>query len=68
MTDREFWIQIRRGLIIMLDAIDQKFALNSVRPSAPASLQIHGAAPESPPSAVAQSSQERVSANGVRNR
>lgn len=52
----------------MLDAIDQKFALNSVRPSAPASLQIHGAAPESPPSAVAQSSQERVSANGVRNR
>jgi hypothetical protein len=64
VNDREFWVQIRRGLIVMIDAIDQKFALNSVRPSAPASLQITGAQPES----AAQASQERISVNGIRNR
>lgn len=62
MTDREFWIEMRRGLILMLDAIDHRFALNSVRPSAPASLR--GVPPES----LAQTLQERDSTNGVRNR
>lgn len=65
MNDREFWIQIRRGLIVMIDAIDHRFALPTVRSSAPASLH---AQPESPPGAVAQSSQEGISVNGVRNR
>ncbi len=64
MNDREFWIQIRRGLIVMLDAIDQKFALNSVRPSVPTSLQFKPAGAE-PPTSV---DQERISVNGVRNR
>lgn len=59
MNDREFWIQMRRGLIVMLDAIDQRFALNSVRPSTPAPL-LKGPTPES-------ASQERISVNGVRN-
>jgi hypothetical protein len=62
MTDREFWIQIRRGLIVMLDAIDVRFALNTVRPSAPASPPSRATTPESP------TSQERISANGIRNR
>lgn len=60
MTDREFWIQIRRGLIIMLDAIDHKFALNSVRPSAPPSLNIRPA--------LRQPSPERIESDGIRNR
>jgi hypothetical protein len=35
---REFWIQVRRGLILIIDAIDVRFALPSVRTrvSAPA--------------------------------
>lgn len=60
MNEREFWIEIRRGLILMLDAIDQRFALNSVRPSAPAALR--GLPPES------QASQERIGTNGLRHR
>jgi hypothetical protein len=37
---RAFWIKIRRGLIIVIDAIDERFALPTVRaidpPFAPA--------------------------------
>lgn len=62
MNDREFWIQIRRGLIMVLRAIDQRYALNSVRTSAHAPLLIKGVEPES------QTSQERISANVLRNR
>jgi hypothetical protein len=62
VNDREFWIQIRRGLIVMLDAIDVRFALNTVRSSAPASLK------DAPPESLAQAAPERISTNGVRNR
>jgi hypothetical protein len=27
MDDREFWIQLRRGLVVMLDAIEQQYDL-----------------------------------------
>ena len=30
---REFWVQVRRGLIMIIDAIDSRFALPSVRSS-----------------------------------
>ena len=32
---REFWVQIRRGLILIIDAIDARFALPSVRSAEP---------------------------------
>lgn len=61
MNDRDFWIQIRRGLIMVIDAIDHRFALNSVRPSAPASPQ-NGATRqyEPPQNAPARSYEERI--------
>lgn len=64
MNDRDFWVQVRRGLIMVIDAIDQRFALNSIRSSAPASLQITGVQPES----SAQVPEERISVNGIRDR
>lgn len=38
---RDFWIQVRRGLIMIIDAIDTRFALPSVRsPEAPFSASV----------------------------
>lgn len=69
MNDRDFWVQVRRGLIMVIDAIDQKFALNHIRAdiSAPAPLQTIGAARhhEPPQTAPARSSPERIGTDGV---
>lgn len=69
MNDRDFWLQVRRGLITVIDAIDQKFALNHIRAdlSAPASLPILGATRqhEPPHQAPARSSEERVGTDAI---
>ena len=32
MNEREFWVQFRRALVIMLDAIEHRYALPVARP------------------------------------
>jgi hypothetical protein len=68
MNDREFWVQVRRGLLTVVAAIDYRWGLprsgssplNAAASPFEATLQ-----PEPPRAAFARSSKEGIESDGI---